>query len=173
MQTAGLDYDPEGTYSPMTEPTTLRLILSIANALDLELDHLDIKTAYLNAKLPEKERFYCHGSVEDTKLSTNKQHSLSLPTSRIQGPSRVRAIRDKGLIRSTPKRRSMVYNLQGIHEGTRLSIQGSRQREVRIHHARESRRYTRRPRHRKRDLARGRREISNHSHEHGRYAQCS
>jgi len=43
----------------MTEPTTLRLILSIANALDLELDHLDIKTAYLNAELPEKERFYC------------------------------------------------------------------------------------------------------------------
>jgi hypothetical protein len=58
-QTAGLDYDPQGTYSPMTEPTTLRLILSIANALDLELDHLDIKTAYLNAELPEKERFYC------------------------------------------------------------------------------------------------------------------
>ena len=46
-QTAGLDYDPQGTYSPMTEPTTLRLILSIANALDLELDHLDIKTAYV------------------------------------------------------------------------------------------------------------------------------
>jgi hypothetical protein len=58
-QTAGLDYDPQGTYSPMTEPTTLRLILSIANELDLELDHLDIKTAYLNAELPEKERFYC------------------------------------------------------------------------------------------------------------------
>ena len=58
-QTAGLDYDPQGTYSPMTEPTTLRLVLSIANELDLELDHLDIKTAYLNAELSEKERFYC------------------------------------------------------------------------------------------------------------------
>jgi hypothetical protein len=43
----------------MTEPTTLRLILSIANALGLELDHLDIKTAYLNAELLEKERFCC------------------------------------------------------------------------------------------------------------------
>ena len=43
----------------MTEPTTLRLVLSIANALDLELDHLDTKTAYLNAELPERERFYC------------------------------------------------------------------------------------------------------------------
>ena len=58
-QTPGLDYDPQGTYSPMTEPTTLRLILSIADELDLELDHLDIITAYLNAELPEKERFYC------------------------------------------------------------------------------------------------------------------
>jgi hypothetical protein len=43
----------------MTEPTTLRLVLSNANELDLELDHLDIKTVYLNAELPEKERFYC------------------------------------------------------------------------------------------------------------------
>ena len=58
-QTAGLDYDPQGTYSPMTEPTTLRCILSMANELDLELDHLDIKTAFLNAGLAEKERFYC------------------------------------------------------------------------------------------------------------------
>ena len=124
-QTVGLAYDPQGTYSSMTEPTTLRLILSI----------------------------------------------LLLPTSRIQGPSRVRAIRDKWLIQSTPKRRSMVYNLQGIHERTCPSNQGSRQREVRIHHACVSRRYIRRPGHRKRDLARGRREVSNHSHRHGRHAQ--
>jgi hypothetical protein len=45
--------------SPMTDPITLRLVLSIANELDFELDHQDIKTAYLNAELPEKERFYC------------------------------------------------------------------------------------------------------------------
>ena len=43
----------------MTEPKTLRLILSIANALDFETDHLDVKTTYLNAELPEEERFYC------------------------------------------------------------------------------------------------------------------
>jgi hypothetical protein len=39
-------------------PIGVRLILLISNTLDLELDHLDIKTAYLNAELPEKERFY-------------------------------------------------------------------------------------------------------------------
>jgi hypothetical protein len=43
----------------MTEPTTLRLVLSIANELVLELDHLDIKSAHLNAELPEIERVYC------------------------------------------------------------------------------------------------------------------
>ena len=38
-QTAGL-------YSPMAEPTTLRLVLAISSALKLDIDHLDIKTAF-------------------------------------------------------------------------------------------------------------------------------
>ncbi len=58
-QKAGLDYDPMGTYSPMTESTTIRLLLSLANMLDLNADHLDIKTAFLNGVLPESEQFYC------------------------------------------------------------------------------------------------------------------
>ena len=57
-QQAGLDYDPEGCYSPMTEASTIRLLLSLANSLNLEIDHLDIKTAFLNGVLPEKERFW-------------------------------------------------------------------------------------------------------------------
>jgi len=40
-QTAGLDYDPEGVYSPMAEPTTLRLVLANSSALKLNIDHLD------------------------------------------------------------------------------------------------------------------------------------
>ena len=43
----------------MTEAVTIRIVLALANTLDLELDHLDIKTAFLNALLPEDERFYC------------------------------------------------------------------------------------------------------------------
>jgi hypothetical protein len=39
-----------------------------------------------------------------------------LPTSRVQGPSRVRAICDNRLIRSTPKRFGMVNYIQTIHE---------------------------------------------------------
>ena len=58
-QQAGLDYDPNGCYSPMTEASTIRLLLSLANSLDLEIDHLDIKTAFLNGVLPEQERFWC------------------------------------------------------------------------------------------------------------------
>jgi len=57
-QTAGLDYDPEGVYSPMAEPTTLRLVLAISSVLKLNIDHLDIKTAFLNGEIPENEQFF-------------------------------------------------------------------------------------------------------------------
>jgi len=56
-QTAGLDYDPEGVYSPMAEHTTLRLVLAISSALKLNIDHLDIKTAFANGEIPENEQF--------------------------------------------------------------------------------------------------------------------
>jgi len=58
-QTAGLDYDPEGVYSPMAEPTTLKLVLAISNGLKLNIDHLDLKTASLNGEIPENEQFFC------------------------------------------------------------------------------------------------------------------
>jgi len=54
-QTAGLDYDPGGVYSPIAEPTTLRLVLAISSALTLNIDHLDIKTAFLNGEIPEND----------------------------------------------------------------------------------------------------------------------
>ena len=58
-QTAGLDYDPEGVYSPMAAPTTLRLVLAISSALNLNINHLDIKTTFLNGEIPENEKFFC------------------------------------------------------------------------------------------------------------------
>ena len=42
----------------MAEPTTLRLVLAISNALKLNINHLDIKTAFLNGEIPEKEQFF-------------------------------------------------------------------------------------------------------------------
>jgi hypothetical protein len=58
-QKQGLDFNPDQVYAPMTEPTTIRLLLAIANKLDLNIDHLDIKTAFLNGILPPDEQFYC------------------------------------------------------------------------------------------------------------------
>jgi hypothetical protein len=58
-QVAGLDYNPDDVYSPMTEAGSVRVLLGLANNLDLEIDHLDIKTAFLNGTLAPEERFYC------------------------------------------------------------------------------------------------------------------
>ena len=58
-QKKGLDFNPDQVYAPMTEPTTIRVLLAIANKLDLNIDHLDIKTAFLNGILPPDEQFYC------------------------------------------------------------------------------------------------------------------
>ena len=58
-QTAGLGYDPEGVYSPMAEPTTLRLVRAISSALKLNINHLGIKTTFLNGEIPENEQFFC------------------------------------------------------------------------------------------------------------------
>jgi len=41
----------------MSEPTTLRLVLAIFSALKLNIDHLDIKTAFLNGKIRERAVF--------------------------------------------------------------------------------------------------------------------
>jgi hypothetical protein len=69
-QTAGLDYNPQGTYSPMTEPTTLRLILSIANALDLELDHLDIPPTLMRSYQRRRDSTAPHQSDSRSKQGT-------------------------------------------------------------------------------------------------------
>ena len=58
-QKKGLDFNPDQVYAPMTEPTTIRTLLAIANKLNLNVDHLDIKTAFLNGILPPDEQFYC------------------------------------------------------------------------------------------------------------------
>jgi hypothetical protein len=63
LQRSGIDCNPDGTYSPLTDAVTGRLLLGIANRLKLRIDHLDIKTAYLNGTLPVHERFWCSPPV--------------------------------------------------------------------------------------------------------------
>ena len=50
-QKQGLDY--EETFSPVVMLKSVRIVLSIAAALDYEIWHMDIKTAFLNGYLEE------------------------------------------------------------------------------------------------------------------------
>ena len=52
IQIPGTDY--LSTYSPAISMDTLHLIIAIATQLDLELHHVDVKSAYLNGKLDEE-----------------------------------------------------------------------------------------------------------------------
>jgi len=55
-QVEGVDY--KETYAPVANRTTLRLVMSLAAQMDLELEHMDVCTAFLNATLPEDERMH-------------------------------------------------------------------------------------------------------------------
>ena len=43
----------------MAEPRTLRLVLAVSSALQLNIDDLDIKTAFLHGEIPENEQLFC------------------------------------------------------------------------------------------------------------------
>ena len=51
-QQPGVDYNE--VFAPVTRVNSIRVILSIANALNMELHQLDVKTAFLNGRLAEE-----------------------------------------------------------------------------------------------------------------------
>lgn len=55
-QVEGVDYTD--TYAPVTKLPTIRTVLAMAARLDLELDQIDVKSAYLNGELDESEVIY-------------------------------------------------------------------------------------------------------------------
>ena len=57
-QLYGVDYLT--TYSPVVKHYSIRIILGIVAAMDLELTQLDIKTAFLYGRLNENEMIYMH-----------------------------------------------------------------------------------------------------------------
>ena len=46
------------TYAPVVNLRTIRCLFALAAYLDLEVHHMDVTTAFLNAELPEDERAY-------------------------------------------------------------------------------------------------------------------
>lgn len=52
MQKEGVDYVE--TYAPVARLQTIRILLAIGNKFDLEIEHLDVKTAFLNGDLEEE-----------------------------------------------------------------------------------------------------------------------
>jgi hypothetical protein len=59
LQRAGLHFHPDECYSPMSDHSTTRTLVALSNALDLNIDHLDVAVAYLNGVLPTDQRFFC------------------------------------------------------------------------------------------------------------------
>jgi hypothetical protein len=57
MQRYGRDY--EEIFAPTCSPVTLRVLLGIAAEQDLEIEQLDIKTAFLNGELPGEVYMQC------------------------------------------------------------------------------------------------------------------
>lgn len=53
-QEPGVDYNEAEIYAPVVKADSLRVLLSIAGALDLELSQLDVKTAFLHGDLDEE-----------------------------------------------------------------------------------------------------------------------
>jgi hypothetical protein len=52
LQHDGLHYHPNECYSPMSDPSTTRTLVTVSNALNLNINHLDVSVAYLNSVLP-------------------------------------------------------------------------------------------------------------------------
>lgn len=53
-QVAGVDFDETRVYAPVVKHDSLRILLSLAAAYDLELLQMDVKTAFLYGDLDEE-----------------------------------------------------------------------------------------------------------------------
>ena len=51
-QRKGIDYDE--IFSPVVKMTSIRVILGITTSLNLEVEHMDVKTAFLHGELEEE-----------------------------------------------------------------------------------------------------------------------
>lgn len=56
LQKWGVDY--EESFAPVAKASTVRVILALAAIYDLDIEQIDVKTAFLNGILPEEETVY-------------------------------------------------------------------------------------------------------------------
>lgn len=68
-QKPGIDYDE--TFSPVVRHSTLRLLFALSVQLDLNVNHLDVKTAFLNGIL--KEDIYMRHPKVDLDSNNNRK----------------------------------------------------------------------------------------------------
>lgn len=80
-QEAGIDY--VDTYAPVVASTTMRLTLALVALLDMELDHLDIVTAFLNAPLDDE--IYARKPREFTEYTADGEPIVYLVQRSIYG----------------------------------------------------------------------------------------
>lgn len=68
------------TYAPVTRMRNFRSLVAIANEYDLELHHLDVKTASLNGELEKKVSLKIPERLKEYLGSrlTSKKHSFEL-----------------------------------------------------------------------------------------------
>lgn len=57
-QLAGVNFDPSRVSSPVTDLMSIRILTVIAVECNLEIHHVDIKSAYLNSTLPAETAIY-------------------------------------------------------------------------------------------------------------------
>lgn len=51
-QIQGVDFNE--TFAPVVRYSTLKLLFAIGNEIDMDIEHLDVSTAFLNSKLDEQ-----------------------------------------------------------------------------------------------------------------------
>jgi hypothetical protein len=61
QQQQGINY--EETFSPVVKYDTMRLVFAISVMFDMEVHHLDVKTAFINAGLDEEVYMYTHPAM--------------------------------------------------------------------------------------------------------------
>jgi len=101
-QVPGRDFDE--TWAPVPDTATTRALLSVAASKDWEVHHVDVKTAFLNAKMDKEMYIKLPDGVEDGSLEEVCRFNLALygtkQAGRLWGIKLDKELNDMGAVRS-------------------------------------------------------------------------